>query len=124
MRNMPAMWVVGAVLLVLVGGYYLFMAVDGMGLASAPGSATVTGKEYREAGTTYTRTVIGARGQSLTLPQAVPEMYILKLVVHGKETECAVTRELYESLEEGTVVDVTYEKRRITGQLQVTRIGS
>jgi hypothetical protein len=113
----PFMIKVGVVMLVVVGLYFVFMAVNNLGLVDRHGIATVISKEYHDAGTTYTTQKIGNRMQ--TLPQTTPEMFILKLDVNGKITECAVDRRLYNSIDRGEQVKVVYKKKRILGGLQV-----
>ena len=113
----PFMIKVGIVMLVGMGLYFLFMAVNNLGLVDRHATATVISKEYRKADTTYTTQKIGNRMQ--TLPQTTSEMYILKLDVNGKPTECAVDKWLYNELHTGEQVKVVYKKKRISGGLQV-----
>jgi len=112
--------VLGAIILVLVAIYFLFQAVDGMGLASQSGRAAVVGKEYRPAGQTYTREVVG--NQTLNVPKTTPEMHILELDLDGRRVQGTTDRALYESISAGDQVQVTYQQRRITGALQVVRV--
>jgi hypothetical protein len=96
------------------------MAVDGTGLQNETGSATMLDKEYRPPGTTYVTQKIGNRTQ--TLPQTTPGMYVLKLDLGGQQTECAVDKSLYDAVDSEDRVSVVYQKRRITGGLQVVRV--
>jgi len=110
----------GVVVVVGVVLYFLFMLVDGTGLANQEGAATVQGKEYREAGTTYATQRIGNRTQ--TIPQTTAEMYILYLEINGTQTWGAVDKKLYEGVRMGDRVKVVYQQRRITGNLQVLEV--
>lgn len=114
------MWVFGLVVVVAVVLYYGFLALDSMGLPTNEGQAVVTGMEYQPPGTTYRREVIG--GTARSIPHTTGEMYIVELDVDGGETATVVDREQYESLSEGDVVRVQYQRRRLTGTLQVMEV--
>jgi hypothetical protein len=114
------MYVLGPVILLLVGGWYAFSAVDSMGLSSTEGSALVTGKEHRPAGRTYTTTVINNR--TMTVPHDTPEAFVLTLAVAGDTTQGAADRDLYEHIQVGDRVRVTYARRRVTGGVQVVKV--
>lgn len=107
----------GIVIVIGVAIYFLFMAIDGIGLKHQTGTAMVIGKTYRESGKTYRTQKIGNR--TLTIPQHTPEMYILQLTIGGKQTECAVDKSLYDAVQREDEVNVIYQKRRIMGHLQV-----
>jgi hypothetical protein len=113
----PFMVIFGAVILAAVALYFGFMAADGMGLASRQATARVTGKEYRDPGTTYTTQVIG--GKTHSIPRATSEMYLLGLDIDGRETQAPVTKELYSAVRTGDRLAVRYQQRRLTGGLQV-----
>jgi hypothetical protein len=111
------MTVLGVVILVGAGLYFLFTAVNGVGLPELQATARVVGKEYRSAGVTYAPQVIG--GRTHALPQATPEAYVLKLEIGGEGTECAVPKELYEASSVDDKVQVVYQQKRLTGALHV-----
>ena len=119
-RGAVPMYVLGAVILVLVLLWLGFMAVDGLGLATQRGDATVVGKSHRAAGTTYTTTIIN--GRSHVVPQSTPEAYLLDLDWSGKRVQGAAERELYESVREGDRVRIDYQRRRLTGGVQVVGV--
>jgi hypothetical protein len=106
--------------LVAVGIYYLYMAVDGLALQEQSGAGKVVGKDYRPPGRTYVTQVIA--GRTTTLPQVTPEVYILKLDIGGKSTEYPVAKEFYNATNSGDQVRVSYKQRRITGALQVVSV--
>jgi hypothetical protein len=114
------MYIVGAVVLVCVAFYFLFMAVDGWGLADRKGTARILAKGYKEAGKTYITQIVA--GRPVVLPQAKPEMYLLKLDIDGKETECVVEKSLYDAVNPEDEIQVVYQKRRILGSLQVVKV--
>lgn len=114
------MYVFGGLILVGVGLYFLLMGVDSQALDNTKGTATVVGKEYREAGRTYTTEIIG--GRTRTIPRVTSEMYILKLEINGRQTEAAVAKSLYDAINNGDKVQVVYRRRRITGALQVVDV--
>ncbi len=119
-RSARLMYVVGIVILIGVGLYYLFMAVDGMGLQERTGSAVVVGKAHREPGRTYTTQVINNR--TYAVPHDTPEMFVLTLDLLGRPTEYASHRSLYDALSAGDTIRVTYQRRRLTGALQVVDV--
>lgn len=115
------LWVVmGGIIVAAVAIYFLFMAIDGLGLEDHQASAVITGKEYRGAKQTYRTELVG--GVTRAIPQAVPEMYIVKLRIADRETESPVAKTLYDELREGDQVKVVYQQRRITGALQVKNV--
>jgi hypothetical protein len=112
--------VLGAIILIVVALYFAFTAIDGVGLPMQSGRATVLGKQYRPAGQTYTRQIVG--NQTLNVPQATPEMFVLDLDLDGQRVQGTTARALYEQLAAGDEVSVTYQQRRITGALQVLSV--
>ena len=114
------MHIVGAVILGLVALYFLFMAVDGAGLATQTAEAEVVGKEHRPPGRTYTRQVINK--QTYTVPQDTPEMFVLALDMDGQRAEGVTDRALYERVESGDRVQVSYQRRRLTGAISVVSV--
>src|SRR5690349_7278907 len=83
-RSAYVMWIVGAVVIVGLLGYYLFEAIDSVGLERRHGTATVVGKGFQEGGTSYFTEVIG--NQRVVRPVATPDYYFLKLDVGGSDT--------------------------------------
>ncbi len=122
--NIPSsanfMYIFGAIILVCVGIYFLFMAVDGLGLSDQRGTAKVIAKGYRQAGKTYITQIVANR--PVVLPQVTPEMYILQLDIGGSRTEAAVDKDLYEAINPEDQVQVIYQKRRILGKIQVLKV--
>lgn len=115
----PMIWI-GAVVVAGVLLYVAFMAVDGTGLSHQHGRAAVVGREYKPPGTTYSTQLIG--GQTRAVPQVTSELYLLQLELDGRRVEAAVPKSLYDSIENGDEVSVTYQRRRITGAIQVEQV--
>lgn len=119
-KGIPPMHIVSIVILVGVVPYYMLLAVNSLGLANQKGSATVSGKGYRKGGQTYYTQYID--GRPLPVPQTIPETYLLKLDIGGRETECAVVHSLCEEVGIQDVAQVTYQRRRLTSALQVVTV--
>ena len=119
-RAAQIMYVLGPIILVIVGGWYAFSAFDSMGLESRTGSALVTAKKHLPPGTTYTTTVINNR--TMTVPHTTPEAFVLTLAVAGDTTQGAADRDVYEQVGVGDRVSVTYQRRRLTGGVQVVKV--
>lgn len=115
----PARWmtVLGGVLLAGFACYALFMAIDGIALATHVVPARVVEKHYREPGTTYATQVIG--GAVRTLPRVTDEQFLVLLDVDGSETLAAVSGPTYRALTPGDNVQATCQWRRLTGTIQV-----
>jgi hypothetical protein len=60
--------------------------------------------------------------QNLTRVQSTPEMYLLTLDIDGRMAVSAVDRRTYEALKPGDRVQATYQRRRISGALQVVGV--
>ena len=114
------MTVLGAVILVAVAAYYAFASVDAMGLASQTATARVMGKDHRPMSQTYTREIIG--GQMRTVPHVNPEMYILQLDLNGERASGVTDQLLFDRVNVGDTVKVTYQRRRLTRALQVVSV--
>jgi len=114
------MYIFGAVVLVCVVGWYSFNAIDSIGLQNQTGTAKVVAKEHRDARQTYTTDIIG--GKARTVPRTTPEMYFLRLAIAGRETMGAVDKSLYNAVNPQDEVRVTYQRRRITGGLQIVSV--
>ena len=112
-------WMAALIMLGAVG-YYAFQGIDRFGLSVQHGEATVVGKEYRPAGQTYTTQVIN--GRTHQVPQATPEMFILTLDLEGEEAQAPVERNLYEAVNAGDEVSVSFISRRITGNPEITEV--
>ena len=116
----PIVYVVPAVLLAAVLLYFVYGAVDRLGLESVQADARVTGKQYAAGSTTYTTEVVG--GRTMTRAQKNPEAFLVTLDVNGEQTGGAVSKELYDSLREGERVRVSVRRTRVSKRLLITDV--
>jgi hypothetical protein len=100
--------------------YFSFTATNSFGLKEQTGPAVIVGKGYHAAGKTYTTQKIGNR--VMTLPQITPETYVLELDIEDKTTTFAVSKQIYDRLDVGNQINAVYQRKRITGGLQVVEI--
>jgi hypothetical protein len=89
------MYIAGLVILIALGIYFLFLAVDGLGSQEQKDAETVVDREHRDA-------VMGNRieimnRQPFVTPHVTDEKYILKLNVDGRRAEGVVRRSLFEA---------------------------
>ena len=116
----PFVYVFPAILLIAVAVYFAFGTVDRVGLTPHSAQARVTGKEFTQGSTTYTTEVIG--GRTMSRPTRNPDVYLVTLDLMGTSTGAAVSRQVYESLQAGDVVQVTYRHTRLSKRLLVTNV--
>lgn len=114
------MYALGLLVLAGVAVYFLFLAVNTVGLSEDASEATVVDKRYLAPGQTYRTEIIG--GRSYVRPQATPDMYLLELDLGDDRAHAAVSPELYESIQIGDPVLATVQRRRLTGVIQVTEV--
>jgi hypothetical protein len=120
-RGAPRLvFALGLIVLVLGAAYWLFTAVDGVGLARRTETGTVVGMRYQAAGVTYVTEVINNRPHAVR--HATPEAYLVEVALAGGRAEGATGREAYEQLRAGDRVRVTYERRRVTGAIRVVDV--
>ncbi len=115
----PGMFIFGVVALVAVLTYFGWGALDRIGIATEQGTATVTGKHYNPPGATY-RTVISG-GRAWTLSDATNDSYILLLDLNGQAFAAVVDKATHAAVAPGDKVRVQYQRKRFSGQLEVTR---
>lgn len=112
--------ILGGIILIVVVGYFGLRALDTVGLNTQSETAFVTGKEHVPMKKGYRTDVVGA--QTRVIPQVTPEMYVLRLRIGSSEAAHPVERELFDSVSNGDRLRVTYQRRRLTGGLQVTGV--
>jgi hypothetical protein len=100
--------------------YYLYGAVDRLGLETRQTDAQITGKQRAQGSTTYNTRIAG--GRTWTQATENPDAYILEFTIDGEATGGAVEPEMYESLHEGDSVRVAFQRTRITRRLVVTDV--
>ena len=88
------MVILGAVIIVIVIGWFVFRAIDSLSLESFKATAIVEGKEFRPAGTTLMPQ--NASGTTHYTHQVTSENYLLKLLINNKTIYASVPKEKYE----------------------------
>lgn len=116
----PFAYVFPAILLAAAVLYFAYGNVDRAALGTQQGEARVTGKQVTPASTTYVSEIVA--GRTYQRPRYNPEMYVVNLELAGEPTGAAVDLELYQSLHEGDVVRVKYQRTRLTKRLLVTDV--
>ncbi len=116
----PFVYAFPAVVLVCVLMYFLYGAVDRMGLETHQAEARVTGKQFAAGSTTYRTTVVN--GRTVTQSDRNPDAYIVALDLEGVPTGGVVSPDLYESLETGERVRVQFQRTRLTKRLLDTDV--
>ena len=116
----PFVYIFPAVLLAAVAVYFIYGAVDRMGLEASPAEAQVTGKQFAAGSTTYTTEVIG--GRTMTRANRNPEAYIVTLRVGSEESGSTVSKQLYDVLEAGQRVHVKVRRTRLSKRLLITDV--
>jgi hypothetical protein len=115
------LWVgIGGVIVALCVVYWLFAVVDRVGLADERATGVVLAKEHRGPGRTYLTQIVNNR--PVVLPQQTGEVFALALDVDGTRAEGSVNKSLFDAVEVNQKVDVTYQRRRLTGGLQIVSV--
>jgi len=107
-------------ILILAGLFFLFQAVDTLGLEVKKASARVIAREHRETVMGYRTEIIN--NQPRAVANVTPEMYVLHLDIDGHRAEAAVSHSFYDAVQPGDRVQVTFQKRRLTGGLRVLEV--
>jgi len=112
--------VIGVVVVAGVLLYYTFLTIDGIALADRDTVGTVVDKRYQAAGQTYSTQIIGNR--TVVVPQATAAMYIVRIDVEGVLSEASVDKSLYDAVGPNDRVHVAYQRRRLTGAVQIRSV--
>lgn len=116
----PFAYIFPALVLVGVGGYYLYGILDRSGLDTQVVQARVTGKQFTPGATTYTTNVVDNRAFTQSIDQ--PDAYVVTLDVGGQPSSAYVTKELFATLEAGDSVQARLRRTRFSRQLQVIEV--
>lgn len=116
----PFGFIFSVAIVAAVGLYYLYGAVDHMGLEERAAAATVLGKQFTESGKSYYTTIAG--GRAWVQSQQTPETYAVVLDVGGERTAGVTSKAIYESLQPSDRVQVKMRRTRVTGRLEVVEI--
>lgn len=107
----------GVLILVGVGLYFAFIAVERFGLVVQQTTATVVDKTHRPAGRSYSTVLINGRPHPV--PETSGELYVLGIELIDDETAVPVDKRLYDAVESGDEVRVAFRRRRITGEFEI-----
>lgn len=119
MKMVPMHWV-GLVIVILVLGYGVCTAVDRAALPVEKAQARVTAKRYLPPGKTYITQMINNR--PLVIPQARGESFAVELDMAGTAAAAVVSKDLYERLQPGDEVTVTFSRTRIRRRIEVQEV--
>jgi hypothetical protein len=108
---MPAV-ILGALLV-----YFLYYAIDKVGLETSTAKAVVTAKDYTPGSTSFINRI--AAGRSWTQAQQQPDFYTVSLNIENEPTVALVTKDKFDRLEKNDRVRVTYRRTRISGRIEV-----
>lgn len=101
--------------------YYAYGAVDRVGLDTQETHARVTTKTYTPGSTTYHTNIVA--GRAWTQSNQYPDAYVVGLEMDGGITTVGVVpKELYDSLNTGERVRVSYTRTRFSGKVLVTEV--
>jgi hypothetical protein len=116
----PMTYALPAVALAAVLLYFLYGAADRFGLETEQTDARVTGKQFAAGSTTYNTKVVADR--AWTQSSTNPDAHILLMDVNGVATGGVVTPQMYESVQPGELVHVTFTRTRFSKQVLVTDV--
>ena len=108
------------VLLVGFGGYYIYGAIDRLGLPVESADAVVTGKQYTAGGTTYNTTI--AAGRAWTQSNETNDFYAIELLVGTEPTVGLADKQTFERLNKNDRVRVKIRRTRVSGRLEVVEV--
>jgi hypothetical protein len=113
----PFAYIFPLILLIGVGGYYLYGAIDRVGLATQSADAVVTGKQVSAGGTTYNTNIVAGRAWTQAYQQA--DFYAVTLNLGTEPAVALVTKEAFDSYNAGDSVKVKWHRTRLSGRLEV-----
>lgn len=125
----PIGFIVMVLLLLAVGGYYGWGALDRMGLSTESAQAVLTAKQINPPHTTYRGNIVA--GRNYTQSDTLPETPVLSLKIRGQTgtdaaagepTVAIVPRALYDQLRIGDTVSIRFHRTRLSRQLEVTEV--
>lgn len=97
--------------------YYLYNAVDRLGLETNTANATVISKKYTEGSTNYVNTVAG--GRTWVQSQKQPGFYTISLVVKKERAVAIVPKKQFDIIKNNDQVKVKIQRTRISGRLEI-----
>jgi hypothetical protein len=116
----PTVYLAPAIILAAVALYYLYGAIDRLGLESQTLDAVVTAKQVAPGTTTSWTNIAG--GRAWMQSQQNPESYVLSLAVGPVQTIGLVAQPLFDSLRTGDHVRATIRRTRLSHNLEVIEV--
>ena len=113
-------YLVPAVILSAVLVYFLYYAIDKVGLETSITNAVVTAKNYTPGSTNFINRIAG--GRSWTQAQQQPGFYAVSLNMENEATVALVTKEKFDQLKKNDRVQVAYRRTRIFGRIDVVDV--
>lgn len=110
-------YIMPAVILGAAIVYFLYYAINKVGLETRTADALVTAKDHTPGSTTYVSRQAG--GQTHTQAQQQPDFYAVSLKIENEPTVALVTQERFDRLQKNDRVRVNYRRTRITGKIEV-----
>jgi hypothetical protein len=116
----PIAYILPAILLGAVGLYFLYAAVDRLGLPLQSASAMVTAKQVSPGTTTSWTNIAG--GRAWVQSAVNPDNYVVSLDIGDESTVALVTKPVFDALQPGDRVSVEYTRTRIGGVVLVVQV--
>jgi hypothetical protein len=116
----PIGFIIMVLLLVGVGGYYAWGAIDTAGLTVEERKAVVTGKQMNPATQTYRTNIVAGRAWTQSHTQG--ETRVVTLKVGDEDSVGYVDAWQYQQLKPGDTVQVRVHRTRITRRLEVLEV--
>ena len=116
----PFVYVLPALALAAVGLYYVYGALDRVGLEAQHAAARIASTLVAPGSTTYHTTTVA--GRAWTQSSANPEVHVLTFEIGGEPAGAAVSPEFYASVQTGDVMRVEFTRTRFSNRLVVTDV--
>ena len=116
----PVGFIIMALLLVGVGGWYAWGAIDTAALPTEERSAVVTGKQVNPATQTYNTNIVAGRAWTQSHTQGDTRVVTLK--VGDEDSVGYVDASHYQRLKAGDTVQVRVHRTRLTRRLEVLEV--
>lgn len=119
-KSNPYVYIFPAIIFGVVALYYLYGAIDRLGLETRTVEATVTGKKFTEGSTTYVNRIAG--GRTWVQPQNQAGFYVISVIVEKEPTVALVSKEKFDIIKKNDLVKVRIQRTRISGRLEVINL--
>src|SRR3989344_4880280 len=112
------------VVAILLFSWLIFIAVDSIGLPNSKGKGVVVGKEFIPAHTSTTYQTVN----NVSIPSTThhPDMWWLtiKLKNDGRQNSMSVGEQVYDKIEKGNSVDVSYKIGRFSDDIYINSVST